>query len=105
MSCKDEVDYDKDHEWTDEQLYAIRPCHVARWLKKRAYRTPDPGPGDRSTQARDKGLQFAKKAVSFFMPNKAMQWNVHAFYSFFPILAILQALYSLFRKRFFPNNE
>ena len=100
MSFKDEVDYGKDHEWTDLELYVIRPRHVARWLKKRAYGTPDPGPDELPTEARDEGLQFAKKAVSLFMT-----WNVHAFYSFFPILAILQAFYSLFRKRFFRNNE
>ena len=39
MSFKDEVDYDKDHEWPDLELYAIRPRHVARsWAGRTAYR-------------------------------------------------------------------
>ena len=39
--------FDLDRQWTDEDLYAITPRDVSRYLKKRAYGTPDPGPGDR----------------------------------------------------------
>lgn len=36
--------FDLDHQWTDEDLYAITPRDVCRYLKKKAYGTPDPGP-------------------------------------------------------------
>ena len=62
-------------QWTDEDLYAITPRDVCRYLKKKAYGTPDPGPGDRPIFARDEGLSYSKKAISFFMPNSLMQWN------------------------------
>ena len=56
-----------------------KPENVGRWLKKRAYVTPDPGPDDHPTFARDEGLLFAKKVVSFFMPpNREMAWNIQA---------------------------
>ena len=67
--------FDLDHQWTDEDLYAITPRDVCRYLKKKAYGTPDPGPGDRPIFARDEGLSYSKKAISFFMPNSLMQWN------------------------------
>ena len=67
--------FDLDHEWSDEELYAITPRDVCRFLKKKAYGTPDPGPRDRPIFARDEGLSYCKKAISFFLPNSLMQWN------------------------------
>ena len=78
MSFKDNQRYPKDKIWSDTELYAITPRHIARWLKKKAYGTPDPGPEDGPVHACNKSLLFAKKAVSFFHLNKNMPWNKQA---------------------------
>ena len=51
---------------------------MARWMKNRAYGMPDPGPDDWPTVCRSSALEQCKKAVSWFMPNKHMQWNVQS---------------------------
>ena len=38
----------------------------------KAYEIPDPGPNDNPTEGRSSALAFAKKAISYFMPNKLM---------------------------------
>jgi hypothetical protein len=43
-----------------------------------AYQTKEPGEGDHPTEARSMGLEFIKKAVSFFMPNRNVQLNVES---------------------------
>ena len=39
---------------------------------------PDPEPNDNPTEGRSSALTFAQKAISYFMPNKLMSWNVLA---------------------------
>ncbi|KAI2509856.1 hypothetical protein MHU86_4567 [Fragilaria crotonensis] len=73
MTFKDNTDYDKDSnivEFTQEQLLAITPDDLKRWMCVTAYGVADPGPDDRPTHARSVSLENAKKAISFFMPRK-----------------------------------
>ena len=44
----------------------------------KAHGIPDPGPNDNPTEGRSSALAFAKKVISYFMPNKLMSWNVLA---------------------------
>ena len=44
----------------------------------KAYGIPDPGPNDNPTEGRSSALTFAQRAISYFMPNKLMSWNVLA---------------------------
>ena len=41
----------------------------------KVYGNPDPGIDDNPTEGRSTSLEFYKKALSFFMPNKLMPWN------------------------------
>lgn len=72
------LDYPRTIEFSQEQLLDITPDDVARWMKKTAYGTPTPGPNDNPTNCRSSNLEQAKKAVSFFMPNKHMPWDVRS---------------------------
>jgi hypothetical protein len=42
----------------------------------KAHGTPEPGPDDNPTEARSSSLEFWKKAISSFMLNRLMAWNV-----------------------------
>ena len=59
----------------DEELYKIKPIHMSRHLELLAYGKQNPDPDMKPTQRRAEGLRFVKKAVSWWMPNKDLQWN------------------------------
>ena len=70
-----EVPYTNATIFTQEQLLTITPEQLCRWMKKKVYGTPDPGPEDKPTEGRASSIQFAKKAISSFMPNKMTPWD------------------------------
>ena len=74
MRFKDGVNYAKNHRFEKEDLLAIRPMHVRRWLNQLAYHTPTPGPDDRPLYYRSGSLKKAKGGISFFHPNKHSPW-------------------------------
>ena len=64
--------------FTNEELAQITPETIVRWMCVKAYGIPDSGPNDNPTEGRSSALAFAKKAISYFMPNKLMSWNALA---------------------------
>ena len=68
------VDYPRDKTFTKEELLELTPLDIKRWMSDIVFGDPDPGPDDRPTHGRSASLEQAKKAVSFFMPNKSMPW-------------------------------
>ena len=75
MSFKDNLQYQRDRQFTTEELSAITPEVIVRWMSLKVYGTPDPSPNDNPIEGRSSLLAYAKKAISFFMPNKLMYWN------------------------------
>jgi hypothetical protein len=75
MDFKDNMLYQRNEEFTQEQLLTIRPQDVARWMCLKAYGTPDPAPGDNPTHGRCSSLEYYKKALSYFMPNRHNGWD------------------------------
>lgn len=76
MSFLDSTQYEADHEFTQERLLQLTPRDIERWMKKKAYGTPDPDNDAQPTEARSSSLQYWKKALSSYMPNRLMTWNV-----------------------------
>jgi len=76
MSFKDDAAYDEDHEFTQNELGQITPQQLKRWMCLKVFGDPDPGAGDRPTEGRSSSLEYYKKAISYFMPNKLTPWNV-----------------------------
>ena len=76
MSFLDEEDYDKDHEFTPEQLGELTPAMLMRWFNLQVFGVEVP-PAQHELPAlkRSNSLAYWKKAISFFMPNQLMQWN------------------------------
>jgi hypothetical protein len=69
-------EYPRTMEWDQEQLLAIVPDAIARYFKQLAYGTSTPGPHDMPTHCRSTNLEQYKKAISFYMPNKILAWDV-----------------------------
>lgn len=71
------VDYPADKTFTREELLELEPMIIKRWLANKAYGDPEynlDNQGDCPIHVRSNTLEFAKKAVSFFMPNRTPAW-------------------------------
>ena len=75
MSFRDGVDYDKNYEFSPEELGTITPDEIVRWMSLKVYGTPDPEYDANPTEGRANSLTYYKKALSSFMPNRLMHWN------------------------------
>jgi hypothetical protein len=75
MEHKDGTRYPaSDKTFTEEELLAIKPDHIYRWMCKRTYGKEDPTAEDNPLYARSSSLAYWKKAISYFMPNTA-HWS------------------------------
>ncbi len=75
MSYLNEQEYHKDYKFSQEELGAVKPMDVKRYMCIRAYGAAEPDRDDDRLHARSTSLMFWKKAISHFMPNKLMAWN------------------------------
>ena len=75
MSFKDSMQYSLNDVFTREQLAALTPDHIVRWMRLKVYGTPDPTAHMNPTKGRANSIAFAKKAISHFMPNRLMTFN------------------------------
>jgi hypothetical protein len=78
MAWKDGQAYGQDTVFTQAQLLEIRPRDLVRYMCLQAYKTADPTAEDKPMYARSTGLEVIKKAISSFMPNKNVKWNVES---------------------------
>ena len=74
MSYRDEVEYSSSETFTVEQLSSVTATDVANYFLYRCYGTADPEESAVPVQ-RSNSVKYWKKGISFFMPNKHMQWN------------------------------
>ncbi|RLN49610.1 hypothetical protein BBJ28_00002631, partial [Nothophytophthora sp. Chile5] len=75
MAFKDGAEYANNHEFTTEALLRITPDDLCRWMNKRAFDDPEPRDEMKPVFARSSTLEFAKKAISSFMPRVNMTWD------------------------------
>ena len=75
MSYRDGMDYDFNFEFSQEQLGELQPEDIYKWMAFKVYGRPDPNGDDNPTLGRSTSLQYYKKALSYFMPNKLASWN------------------------------
>lgn len=76
MNLVNGTNHTNDYNFTNNELYALRPDHIKRYLSLMSYGTENPDTEiDLPVHGRSSSLEFAKKAISFFMPNKNMVWN------------------------------
>jgi hypothetical protein len=62
-------------DFTLAELGLLTPQDTYGYLAMKAYGKPDPDGDDRPTLCRSSTLEFVKKALSSFMPNRIPAWN------------------------------
>jgi hypothetical protein len=76
MSFKDQQAYAANTAFTVEQLVTITPNDLKRWMCLKSYGVADPAVDANPTAGRSSSLEFYKKALSYYMPNRLTPWNV-----------------------------
>jgi hypothetical protein len=66
--------YPNETTFTKEQLLAVQPHHVQKWMNLRAYGMTEPAENLVVVGCRSNSLMKAKHAISFYMPNKHVPW-------------------------------
>ena len=76
MQWKDGQEYAPGTQFTEAQLLEIRPNQIVRYMSLLAFGKEVPSDDDKPVRRRSSGLDFVKKAISFFMPNQNVKWIV-----------------------------
>jgi hypothetical protein len=58
--------------YSDDEFNAITPAHVLQWMNFMAFGTINPAVNANPISARSNSLQYWKKAILFFHPNRLM---------------------------------
>jgi len=76
MNLVRDTDHPKTYEYSDEELYTLRPEEIVQFFGIIAYGNEHPNlQTDNPTNGRSSTLEYAKKAISYYMPNRNMVWN------------------------------
>ena len=75
MSFVDQTNYPRNTLFTPAVLGQLKPQQIEHWMQLKVYGTATPGPNDRPVHGRSTSLEYYKKAISHYMPNKLMPWN------------------------------
>jgi hypothetical protein len=68
--------YQADHVWTNDDLLAVTPKIIVRYIKIKVYGSENAQPDVQpSLNYRSSTVLFLKKAWSYFMPNQITPWN------------------------------
>ena len=75
LSYLDNVQYEKNAQFSNERLLQITPKQILRWMNAKTFGMPDPPLGANPTSARSTSIMYWKKAISSFMPHRLQPWN------------------------------
>lgn len=75
MSFVDGVQYTKHTVFTPEILGELQPAQIVSWMKKKVYGTATPAEDAQPTNGRSSSLEYYKKSLSHYMPNRLATWN------------------------------
>jgi hypothetical protein len=70
------MEYDSNHRFSREELLELRPSDIKRWMVDHTYGDPNYNVkrGDQPLYWRLSTAEFAKKSISYFMPNRLPRW-------------------------------
>lgn len=75
MSYLHDTQYDRNDIFPIEYLGAIVPADIKRWMCYKAFGVEVPLDDDRPLYWRSSTLEVAKKAISWYMPNRIAAWD------------------------------
>jgi len=68
-------EFARDYIYSDEELHIIQPHHVLQWMNVKTFGIANPGIDANPISARSNSLTYWKKAISFFHPDRLMEWS------------------------------
>ena len=74
MSYLHNTTYPRGHQFCRDDLSHLTPSDLMRWMNKKVYGVEEPLL-DARPAVRAGTIGFWKKAISYFMPNRLLQWN------------------------------
>jgi hypothetical protein len=77
MRYRDRQYYPPQHRFSNRELNAITDQDVCNYFHFCAFGMPNPNDDDYPTYCRSTTLEFDKKAISYFIPNKHIPYNVN----------------------------
>ena len=76
MNYTNVTNHPKTHSFENHELLALTPEDIYKFMAKKAFGKPDPNlEVDQPVCGQSSSLEFTKKAISFFMPNRLIPWN------------------------------
>jgi len=78
MSLKDGMNYDKSFCFESDHILTLRPEDIVSYFNLKVFGTTAPDDNATPKLGRSSSLLFYKKAISYFMPNKLLGWNVQS---------------------------
>ncbi|KAL7543240.1 hypothetical protein ACHAXR_012557 [Thalassiosira sp. AJA248-18] len=67
--------YPPNHEFTQDELSAVTPQDIIKWMNVKLYNKEDPLEDDRPLNGSHHTLDYYKKSISYFMPKKEITWD------------------------------
>jgi hypothetical protein len=74
MSFVHGCEYTRDRTYEKGELRELIPLQILHWMNLRTFGVTDPALDANPTLARSNSLEFYKKSISFFMPNRLIVW-------------------------------
>jgi len=75
MNYTHNTEYSRDHVFSNAELRQLTPFMILRWFNVKAYGTPVPPHDANPIYARASSIEYYKKAILFFIPDKHSAWN------------------------------
>jgi hypothetical protein len=76
MSFLDKVEYERDKQFTVAELGVLTPERIMEWFNDMTFAVRNPPRGHEMLPLlRSSTIEYRKKAISHFMPNRLMGWN------------------------------
>ena len=68
--------HDHSHIFSNDKLFQLTPEHIYGFLAEKVFGTSSPLEDCKPMYGRASSMEFTKKAILYFMPNRLMKWVV-----------------------------
>ena len=75
MTFKNNINYNENHQWTQEERESVTPNDIIRFFKFKATGNANANDIDDTKQVRSDTILTYKASISYFMINRTMGWN------------------------------
>ena len=70
------TNYDTSYNFLNDELFELTPAHFYSYLSLKIFGTTSPLATEKATQGRSSIIEYSKRAILYFMPNKLVKWDL-----------------------------